>query len=83
MDYETILARLCDEIAVITGLPPEKVDPGAALGDNRIDSMGFIALLVAIRKEWRLDFVSGGLSAADSLSPAALARRIHRDLTGV
>jgi len=80
MDYETILKTLCDEIAVITGLEPAAVMPDAPLGDNRIDSMGFIALLVAIRKYWQLDFVSGGLTAADSASAAALARRIALEL---
>ena len=40
-----------------------------------------IALLAAVRRVWGLDFISGGLDAADSASPDALARRVRRELT--
>ena len=81
MEQDAILKTLCEEIAVIAGVAPDAVDPALPMRDNGIDSMGFIALLAAVRRVWGLDFISGGLDAADSASPDALARRIRRELT--
>ena len=81
MEQDAVLRKLCEEIAVIAGIAPEEVMPEASMRENHIDSMGFIALLAAVRRIWGLDFISGGLSAADSASPAALARRIRLGVT--
>ena len=81
MEQDAILKTLCEEIAVIAGVAPDAVIPEASMRDNHIDSMGFIALLAAVRRVWGLDFISGGLDAGDGASPAALAKRIRRDLT--
>lgn len=81
MEQDEILRTLCEEIAVIAGVAPDAVMPEASMRDNHIDSMGFIALLAAVRRVWGLDFISGGLSAAESATPRALADRVRRELT--
>ena len=80
MEDERIVAGLAEETSVITGLAGEKIAPALPLGDNKLDSLGFMALLVAIRRRWNVDFIGGGLSENDSASLTNLARRIEREL---
>ncbi len=79
-DKALILGKLLEEISVITGLPCERLCADWPLSRNGINSLCFIELVLAIKREWGLDFLSGGLSSEDTASVAALSERIAREL---
>ena len=72
-NQDEVLKALMEEISVITGAPE------APLGVNRINSLGFVELLLFIRRKWNLDYAAAGLPMTDVESPEALAARIARD----
>ena len=78
-NQEEGLKALMEEISVITGAPEATLSPGAPLGVNRINSLGFVELLLFIRRKWNLDYAAAGLPMTDVESPEALAARIARD----
>lgn len=78
-NQEEVLKALTKEISVITGKPEGDIAPGASLEMNRIDSLGFVELLLFIKRKWNLDYVVTGLPIADAASLEALAARIARE----
>ena len=77
---QEILQKLCAEIALITRRPIENIRPDAPLGENGIDSMSFLELLIFIKIEWSIDFLSEGLSPSFLKDVNALAERIREVL---
>ena len=53
-NQDEVLKALMEEISVITGAPEATLSPGAPLGVNRINSLGFVELLLFIRRKWNL-----------------------------
>ena len=49
-NQDEVLKALMEEISVITGAPEATLSPGAPLGVNRINSLGFVELLLFIRR---------------------------------
>ena len=72
-----ILKALIEEIALITGCECAQVKPDADLAENGIHSLGFIELLLAVKRRWQLDLTGGELGPEDVASVTALARRIE------
>ena len=80
LEISVVVQKLCQEIAIITNRDPETVDPEESLRNNGIDSMSFLELLIFIKKEWSIDFLSEGLSPSFLKDVNALAERIREVL---
>lgn len=76
MDKNEIIRHLLKEIAGITGKTEPELSEEKSLSANGIDSMGFVELLLIIKREYNVNLVEAGLRAADVKSVAALAQKI-------
>ena len=70
-NQDEVLKALMEEISVITGAPEATLSPGAPLGVNRINSLGFVELLLFIRRKWNLDYAAAGLPIHHAADPQA------------
>ncbi len=75
---DEVVRELRSEIALVTNSSPEKVDPEKSLAANGIDSMGFLEIILFVKKTWGFDLIEGGMCAADFRNVNSLASVIER-----
>jgi len=76
LEKSTVVQKLCQEIALITNCPLGDIDPEANLRNNGIDSMSFLEILLFIKNEWDIDYISIGLPPDAQNSIILLAEHI-------
>lgn len=76
LEISAVVQKLCQEIAIITNRDPETVDPEESLRNNGIDSMSFLEILLFIKNEWGIDYITVGLPSGAQESIGKLAEHI-------
>lgn len=76
LEKSTVVQQLCQEISVITCSELQNIDPQKSLRDNGIDSMSFLEILLFIKNEWDIDYLTIGLPPEAQGSISALAEFI-------
>ena len=71
-----VVEKLCGEIALITCKKPENINPVESLRNNGIDSMSFLEILLFIKNEWGIDYITVGLPSGAQESIGKLAEHI-------
>lgn len=71
-----ISAKLCDEIALVTGVDKSEINADQSLSDNGVNSLGFVELLLAVEHEFGVKLMDNGLSRDNIASVHALAEKI-------
>ena len=76
LDKSIVVEKLCQEISIITRKELSSIKQEESLRNNGIDSMSFLELLLFIKNEWQIDYVSIGLPPDAQSSILILAEHI-------
>ena len=76
MNADEVLNGVLGEISVISGRDVSGLFPDGSLKENGIDSMGFVELLLAVKRLYGVNLVDAGLRAQDVRSIRALVGKI-------
>lgn len=81
MNEETISKFLIQELSIITQCNSTQIDLDKSLYDNGVNSIRFVELLLAIQRQWQLDYLNDNLLSSDDVSSLRkLIKKIVNDL---
>jgi acyl carrier protein len=81
MNEETISKFLIQELSIITQCNSAQIDLDKSLYDNGVNSIRFVELLLAIQRQWQLDYLNDNLLSSDDVSSLRkLINKIANDL---
>ena len=73
-----IADTLREEIAIITNVDKDRVEMDKSVAANGITSLGFVELLLAVEKHFKVKLMDNALSNADISSINTLAAKIEK-----
>ena len=76
MTTDEVMKGLLGEISAITGREESALSVEKPLSLNGIDSMGFVELLLSVKRLYGVNLVDAGLRGADVKSVRSLAEKI-------
>ncbi len=76
MKQEDVVARLREEIALVSNRRSEDIKAELSLADNGINSLGFVELLLAVEQDFGVKLMDSALTSEELSSLEALAKKI-------